>query len=96
MLTDPNIGGGREEERKGEREREGERRREKEGGRRLEIAGVSPLHTPKKSLAPDLASTFTQATSYLRSRIIIIYPSLPKVLIKDGQTLQSIKVQTHT
>ena len=48
MLTDPNIGRGREEERKGEREREGERRRGKEGGRRLEIAGVSPLHTPRE------------------------------------------------
>ena len=50
MLTDPNIERGREEERKGEkeREREGERRRGKEGGRRLEIAGVSPLHTPRE------------------------------------------------
>ena len=50
MLTDPNIGRGREEERKGEREREreGERRRGKEGGRRLEIAGASPLHTPRE------------------------------------------------
>ena len=50
MLTDPNIGREREEERKGEREkeREGERRRGKEGGRRLEIAGVSPLHTPRE------------------------------------------------
>ena len=54
------------------------------------------MHTPRNWLAPDPASTFTQATSYLRSRIIIIYPSLPKVLIKDGQTLQSIKVETHT
>ena len=69
MLTDPIIGRGREEERKGKRkrEREGERRRGKEGRRRLEIAGVSPLHIPRKSLAPDPASTFTQATSYLRS-----------------------------
>jgi len=50
LLTDPNIGRGREEERKGrrKREREGERRRGKEGGRRLEIAGASPLHTPRE------------------------------------------------
>jgi len=50
LLLDPSIGRGREEERKGEREgeREGERRRGKEGGRRLEIAGVSPLHTPRE------------------------------------------------
>jgi len=49
LLTDPNIGRGREEEKsKGGREREGERRRGKEGGRRLEIAGVSPLHTPRE------------------------------------------------
>ena len=50
MLTDPNIGRGREEERKGKRkrEREGERRRGKEGRRRLEIAGVSPLNIPRE------------------------------------------------
>ena len=42
LLLDPSIGRGREEERKGER------RIGKEGGRRLEIAGVSPLHTPRK------------------------------------------------
>ena len=50
LLTDPNIGRGREEERKGgrERERERERRRGKEGGRRLQIAGASPLHTPRE------------------------------------------------
>jgi len=50
LLTDPNIRRGREEERKGrrKREREGERRRGKEGGRRLEIAGASPLHTPRE------------------------------------------------
>jgi len=50
LLLDPSIGRGREEERKGEREgeREGERRRGKEGGRRLEIAGASPLHTPRE------------------------------------------------
>ena len=50
LLTDPNIGRGREEERKGKRkrEREGERRRGKEGRRRLEIAGVSPLNIPRE------------------------------------------------
>ena len=50
IISDPNIGIGMEEERKGEREREreGERRRGKEGGRRLEIAGASPLHTPRE------------------------------------------------
>ena len=50
MLTDPSIGRGREEKRKGEREREseGERRRGKEGRRRLEIAGASPQHTPRE------------------------------------------------
>jgi len=35
---------GGEEKRKGRREREEER----EGRRRLEIAGVSPLHTPRE------------------------------------------------
>ena len=50
LLRDPNIGRGREEERKEEREgeRERERRRGKEGRRRLEIAGASPLHTPRE------------------------------------------------
>ena len=52
IISDPNIGRGREKERKGERERErerkGERRRGKEGRRRLVVGGVSTLHTPRK------------------------------------------------
>ena len=51
MLTDPNIGRGREEERKGEREREGEGGREEEREGRREKTGdcrrKPPAHTEK-------------------------------------------------
>ena len=97
MQTGHNTGRGREEEReerRGEEEKRERRRRLGFGGVSAPIGCVSTLVILKKRKVTDSASTFTQATSYLRSAIIIIYPSLPKALIKDGQTRQTLKVET--
>ena len=96
MQTGHNTGRGREEEReerRGEEEERERRRRLGFGGVSAPIGCVSTLVILKKRKVTDSASTFTQATSYLRSAIIIIYPSLPKALIKDGQTRQTLKVK---
>ena len=99
MQTGHNTGRRREEEReerRGEEEERERRRRLGFGGVSAPIGCVSTLVILKKRKVTDSASTFTQATSYLRSIIIIFYPSLPKVLIKDGQTRQTSEVKTFT
>ena len=70
MQTGHNTGRGREEEReerRGEEEERERRRRLGFGGVSAPIGCVSTLVILKKRKVTDSASTFTQATSYLRS-----------------------------